>query len=443
MSKPSYATYVKDRLNGFGGTGNSFVFQDLVDFPEMPSGCSANPAARRARRRPATGRSRSATGLAEGRCRNPQRLGRRRPSRPACSRARPRRRDLAVLPERLLRDHQDYLFAIAEAMRFEYETIAAAGLTLQLDCPDLAMGRHVQFADLCLAEFRDRMRLHIEALNHAVRNIPAERSACICAGATIPGRTTATCPSPTSSTCWPGQAPGHPVRGGQSAPRPRVADVRDHQAAGGQVLVPGVIECQSNYIEHPELVAQRIGRYAHLVGRENVMAGVDCGFSIHVGQGGVDPTWSGPSWRPWPKAHASPPDASGDDPPRRTPTKPRRKRHDDPDRAAEPPAPQRLCHPRHGGDAAFLRGHYRSAAGRDLVRGRRAVRRAADLLPLFLRHRRRRRAGLLPVRRRGPGPVRPQMPASPFHHIALNVDAETQAAIEGRIEAAGFKEPQT
>ena len=186
--------------------------------------------------------------------------------------------------------HEEYLYAIAEAMRFEYETIAESGAVLQLDCPDLAMGRHVQFADLSLADFRKRMREHIEAMNHAVRNIPAEKIR--------------------MHMCW-GNYPGphhcdvsfadiidvlnyaKPTAILFEAANPRHAHewqmFENMKPPEGKILVPGVIECQSNYIEHPELVAQRIGHYANLAGRENVMAGVDCGFSIHVGQGGVDP----------------------------------------------------------------------------------------------------------------------------------------------------------
>ena len=176
MSKPSYATYIKDRLEGFGGTGNTFVYQDLATFPKLAQRVFGDP-----------GRSRRKT--------------------PACNAAiRVRDPDAARVDVEHLKkavagtsatemfltaaspgvvslffrnEHyptaEAYLEAIAEAMRVEYETIASAGIILQIDCPDLGMGRHIQYADLALPEFRKKAMLHVEALNHATRNIPPDR----------------------------------------------------------------------------------------------------------------------------------------------------------------------------------------------------------------------------------------------------------------------------
>jgi 5-methyltetrahydropteroyltriglutamate--homocysteine methyltransferase len=300
MSKPGYATYVKDRLSGFSdfavkdglrGTANTYQFQDLVGFPKSAERVFGDPG-RKVRRAP------DCNGPIEVKDHRSPKLD--VENLAACiagkkivgtfsSAASPGVISL-FFRNNHYKTHEEYLYAIAEAMRYEYETIADAGITLQLDCPDLAMGRHVQYADLSLEEFRKRMRLHIEALNHAVRNIPAEKLR--------------------MHMCW-GNYPGpHHC----DVPFADIVDVLNHakpsailfEAANprhahewkifeeikppeGKVLVPGVIECQSNYIEHPELVAQRIERYAQLVGRENVMAGVDCGFSVHVGTGAVDP----------------------------------------------------------------------------------------------------------------------------------------------------------
>jgi 5-methyltetrahydropteroyltriglutamate--homocysteine methyltransferase len=187
-------------------------------------------------------------------------------------------------------DDEQYLEAIAEAMRPEYEAIAAAGVEVQLDCPDLAMGRHSAYAHMDQTAFRARVALNIEALNHAVRNIPADRLR--------------------MHLCW-GNYPGphhHDVDLAEiidlvwrakprtvlfEAANPRHAHewtlFETIEVPDGKILCPGVIEPQSNYIEHPELVAQRIERYARIVGRDRVMAGVDCGFSVHVGIQGVDP----------------------------------------------------------------------------------------------------------------------------------------------------------
>ncbi len=100
------------------------------------------------------------------------------------------------------KDFETYIYAIADAMRDEYETVANSGIVLQIDCPDLGMGRHIQYADLDLQAFRKRIQLHIEALNHATRNIPPSKSACICAGAITTARTITTCRWPTSSTSF-------------------------------------------------------------------------------------------------------------------------------------------------------------------------------------------------------------------------------------------------
>lgn len=187
-------------------------------------------------------------------------------------------------------NHEDYLFACADALRHEYEAIVAAGVMLQIDCPDLAMGRHTQFAHLDLAGFRDRMELHVEALNRALVNIPAENVRMHLCWGNYPGPHHCDVPlADIIDIVW--KAKPHAIAFEAANPR------HGHEwtlferikPPEGKVLIPGVIECRSSYIEHPELVSQRIERYAHLTGRENVMAGVDCGFSVHVGSGGLDP----------------------------------------------------------------------------------------------------------------------------------------------------------
>jgi 5-methyltetrahydropteroyltriglutamate--homocysteine methyltransferase len=182
-----------------------------------------------------------------------------------------------------------YLAAIAEAMRHEYETVANAGFLLQIDCPDLGMGRHIQYADLSLPEFRRKAEMHVEALNHALRNIPAEQLR--------------------MHLCWGNyEGPHHcdvplaevidivfrakPSAIVLEAANPRHAHewklFESVKLPEGKLLIPGVIESKSNFIEHPEVVAQRIARYANLVGRENVIAGSDCGYGTWVGQAAVD-----------------------------------------------------------------------------------------------------------------------------------------------------------
>jgi 5-methyltetrahydropteroyltriglutamate--homocysteine methyltransferase len=291
MSKPSYATYVKDRLAGFGGTGNTFVYQDLAAFPRLEKRVFGDP-----------GRSRRKTPA----CNAPISV---RDAQAAVTDADNLKSALAGVSARggfmsaaspgvvslfFRNDHyadfETYIYAIAEAMRHEYETVAKAGFVLQIDCPDLAMGRHIQYANLSVADFRKRARLHVEALNHATANIPPEQLR--------------------MHVCWGNyEGPHHcdvplsdvidivftarPCAISFEAANPRHAHewtlFEMVKLPAGKVLIPGVIESKSNFIEHPELIAQRIGRYARLVGRENVIAGSDCGYGTWVGQAAVDP----------------------------------------------------------------------------------------------------------------------------------------------------------
>jgi 5-methyltetrahydropteroyltriglutamate--homocysteine methyltransferase len=291
MSKPSYATYIKDRLSGFGGSGNTFVYQDLTAFPNLAKRVFGDP-----------GRSRRKTPACNAA------IGVRDPNAARADVAHLEAAFAKVKAEEMFmsaaspgvvslffhNEHypseEAYIFAIAEAMRHEYETVSKAGIVLQLDCPDLAMGRHIQYADLSLAEWRKKAQLHVEALNHAVANIAPEQLR--------------------MHLCWGNyEGPHHcdvaladvidivfrarPAAISIEAANPRHAHewtlFEKVKLPEGKMLIPGVIESKSNFIEHPELVAQRIGRYAKLVGCENVMAGSDCGFGTWVGQAAVDP----------------------------------------------------------------------------------------------------------------------------------------------------------
>ena len=296
MSKPSYATYVKDRLHGFGGEAvQDYFFADLVDYPRSAEMVSANPG-RRKRAAPACNgpvavKDRDA--IIQDMANLNEAVAGSNVDGTFSSAASPGVVSLFFANEFYATD-EEYLFAIAEAMRYEYEAIAAGGAAVQVDCPDLAMGRHSAYAEMDLAQFRRRAALSIEALNHAVRDIPADRLR--------------------MHVCW-GNYPGPHHRDVDladiidliwtakpqtvlfEAANPRHAHewtlFEDTEVPDDKILCPGVIEPQSNYIEHPELVAQRIERYARLVGRDRLMAGVDCGFSVHVGTQGIDPdvTW--------------------------------------------------------------------------------------------------------------------------------------------------------
>jgi 5-methyltetrahydropteroyltriglutamate--homocysteine methyltransferase len=290
MPKPSYATYVKDRLAGFGGTGNTYVFQDLEDYPGAKTRMSDDPG-RKHRKAPACNspiRMRDLEAPKQDAQRLQQSLRGRVPAGTFLNAASPGVTTLFFRNE-FYPTHEEYLFACAEALRLEYEAIVATGVTLQIDCPDLAMGRHTQFAHLDRNGFRERMELNVEALNRALVNIPAEKVRMHLCWGNYPGPHHCDIPlADIVDILW--KAKPHAIL--FEAANPRHAHewtlFETVKLPEGKTLVPGVIECQSTYIEHPELVAQRIGRYANLVGRDNVMAAVDCGFSIHVGSSGLD-----------------------------------------------------------------------------------------------------------------------------------------------------------
>src|SRR5258708_32072142 len=279
MSKPSYATSAKDRLDGFGGTGNTLVYQDLVEFPNLAKRVFGDP-----------GRSRRKTPGCNApiSVRDPQ-AARTDADNLKAAAAGVKTEEIfmsaaspGVIGLFFRNDHypsqEAYLFAIADAMRHEYETVAKAGIVLQIDCPDLGMGRHIQYANLSLEEFRKKARLHIAALNHALANIPPEQLRL--------------------HLCWGNyEVPHHcdvpladiidivftarPSAISLEAANPRHAHewkvFERVKLPEGSTIIPGVIESKSNFIEHPELIAQRIARYANLVRRDNVIAGSDCG----------------------------------------------------------------------------------------------------------------------------------------------------------------------
>jgi 5-methyltetrahydropteroyltriglutamate--homocysteine methyltransferase len=290
MSKPSYATYIKDRLAGFGGESHPLTYQDLVEFPELARRVFGDPG--RARRKtpgcngPISVRD---PGAAETDARNLKAaLGGIAAEEAFLSAASPGVVSL-FFHNGHYRSQETYLDAIAEAMRLEYETVVGAGFILQIDCPDLAMGRHIQHAGLTTAEFRKAAALHVEVLNHALRNIPAERARVHLCWGNYEG--THHCDVPLADIIDV-VFTAKPAGLSFEAANPRHAHewklFETVKLPDGKVLIPGVIESKTNFIEHPELIAQRIGRYAALVGRENVIAGSDCGYGTWVGQAAVD-----------------------------------------------------------------------------------------------------------------------------------------------------------
>jgi 5-methyltetrahydropteroyltriglutamate--homocysteine methyltransferase len=293
MSKISYATYIRHRLTGFEGDSPRPTPQDLDDFPEyrdrlVKAGHSATY-----RRAVCKGpiAVRDLKPLQNDIARMQHALSGANVTEGFMNSVSPG--TIAVFqPNEYYPSHEAYLENLANAMGEEYETIVNAGLLLQLDCPDLAMGRHTRFKNLTDEQFLRNAELQVEALNHALANVPADRVRL--------------------HVCWGNYEGSHvhdidcrkifpiaikvkPMALLVEGANPR----HEHEweawttikLPDDKILVPGVIGSNSNYVEHPEVVAQRILRYANIVGRERVMAGTDCGFGTFAGFGAVYPAF--------------------------------------------------------------------------------------------------------------------------------------------------------
>ncbi|MAF83963.1 MAG: epoxyalkane--coenzyme M transferase [Chromatiales bacterium] len=290
LSKISYATYIKDRLTGFGGESHREPAQDLLDFPGV------------LRRRHEAGTRSEAS---PPRCIGEVGLKDMQPLetdlanfRKAVDKVKPVEAFMNAAapgvialfqPNDYYPNHEQYVEALGEAMRIEYEGIVAAGFLLQIDSPDIGMGRHTIFRDKNDDEYLRLANLHIEVLNQALQNIDSDRVRL--------------------HVCW-GNYEGphnHDVPMELVLPIALKADAgallfessnprhahewtvfRDTKIPDDLILVPGVIDSTTNFIEHPQLVAERICRFADIVGRERIIAGTDCGFGTFANHGTVD-----------------------------------------------------------------------------------------------------------------------------------------------------------
>ena len=290
MSKISYATYIKERISGFSGDTPRRPPKDLLEYPAFLEKQAQSGGTPEYKRPKCTGEIRPV---------NPE---------PLEADLNNFRDALEVVdveeafmnsaspgvialfqPNEYYKSHDEYLEALAEAMRVEYEGIVAAGFLLQLDSPDLGLGRHMLFADKPDEDYQRLAGTHVEVLNHALRNIPADRVR--------------------MHVCWGNYEGPHHYDAPMSlvlpvalqanigallfeASNPRHAHewttFRDADLPDDLILIPGVIDSTTNFIEHPELVAERICRFADIVGRERVIAGSDCGFATFAGFGAVD-----------------------------------------------------------------------------------------------------------------------------------------------------------
>ena len=292
MSKPSYATYVQDRLSGFRGESvQNYFFDDLQDFPRSAEMVAGNPG-RRKRKAPSCTEAITVVNgqaaiddmtalVAAAKSRGHEEI--------FSSAASPGVISL-FFGNDFYDSHEEYVFAIAEAMRHEYEAIANAGAIVQLDCPDLAMGRHSAYATQDLAEFQQTIGTNIAALNHAVRNIPEEQLRMHLCWGNYPGPHHHDVPiKDIIDIVWTAKPQTVLVEGANSRHAHEWAVLKELGVPPHKKLCPGLIEPQSNYIEHPDLVAQRLMQWAQVIDPERLMAGVDCGFSVHVGSTSIDP----------------------------------------------------------------------------------------------------------------------------------------------------------
>jgi 5-methyltetrahydropteroyltriglutamate--homocysteine methyltransferase len=292
-SKISYATYVKDRYTGFSGDSPRNAPGDLKLFPGFLERLANDGGTPQYARPMCTGEVTSkGQGELQADIDNLKAgMAVQGVERGFMNAASPGVISL-FLQNEYYKTREAYLAALADAMKTEYETIVAAGLDLQLDCPDLALSRHMLFSDLSDDEFVAVANMHVEALNHALRDVdPAKVRVHICWGnyegphvcdidmdKVFPTLMKTRARYVLFETSNPRHAHEWTVF------RDRASEIPDDK-----VLVPGVVDTTTNFVEHPELVAQRIARFVEIVGADRVIAGSDCGFGTFAGFGAVDP----------------------------------------------------------------------------------------------------------------------------------------------------------
>ena len=292
-SKISYATYVKDRYTGFSGDSPRNAPADLKQFPSFLERLANSGGTPQYARPMCTG---EVTSKGQGELQADIDNLKAGMEAHGATRGFMNAASPGVISLFLQNQHyatrEAYLAALADAMKEEYETIVGAGLDLQLDCPDLALSRHMLFADLSDDEFVKIAAMHVEALNHALRDIdPARVRVHICWGnyegphvcdIDMDKVFTTLMNTRARYVLFETSNPRHAHE--WTVFRDRASEIPDEK-----VLVPGVVDTTTNFVEHPELVAERIARFVGIVGAERVIAGSDCGFGTFAGFGAVDP----------------------------------------------------------------------------------------------------------------------------------------------------------
>ena len=292
-SKISYATYVKDRYTGFSGDSPRNAPGDLKLFPSFLERLASDGGTPQYARPMCTGEVTSKgqgelqtdlANLKAGMAQHGAQRGFMNAASPGVI--------SLFLQNQYYKTREAYLAALADAMKAEYETIVDAGIDLQLDCPDLALSRHMLFSELSDDEFLNIANIHVEALNHALRDIdPARVRIHICWGNYEGPHVCDIDMDKVFGILMNTRAryvlfeTSNPRHGHEwTVFRDRASEIPDDK-----VLVPGVVDTTTNFVEHPELVAQRIERFVDIVGKQRVIAGSDCGFGTFAGFGAVDP----------------------------------------------------------------------------------------------------------------------------------------------------------
>jgi 5-methyltetrahydropteroyltriglutamate--homocysteine methyltransferase len=291
MSKISYATYVSERLAGFDGDTPREPGQDLVEFPGLLKKLAERGATAKYRRPRCVGavRVKDTRPLAADLENLKSAAVAASPLEAFMNAASP---GVVALfqPNDFYSTPDEYLEALAEALRTEYEAIVAAGFLLQIDAPDLGMGRHTMYRDRTDDEFTVLAARHIEVLNHALRNVPADRVRMHLCWGNYEGPHHHDIPL---ARLLPVVLRAKPQALLFEAANPRHAHewavFKDVDLPQDKILIPGVISSTTNYVEHPLLVAERLERLAALVGRERVIGGSDCGYGTFAGFGPVEP----------------------------------------------------------------------------------------------------------------------------------------------------------
>jgi 5-methyltetrahydropteroyltriglutamate--homocysteine methyltransferase len=293
MGKISYATYIKDRLSGFDGDTPREPGQDLVEHPRLLEKLAKLGSTAKYRRPKCVAeiKVKDLGPMQEDIANFNAAIAANKPKEAFINTASPG--TIALFqPNDFYKTQDAYLEAVAEGMRAEYEGLTKAGLLIQIDAPDMAMGRHTMYRDRTEDDFVGLAARHIEVLNHALRNVPADRIRMHVCWGNYEGPHTHDVPM---EKLLPVVMKAKPQAILFEAANPRHAHewkvFRDMKSIvpEDKILVPGVLSTTTNYVEHPELVAERLENLANVVGRDRVIAGTDCGFGTFAGFGPVDP----------------------------------------------------------------------------------------------------------------------------------------------------------